>query len=122
MSKFIFSFLILFSSAIASDKIGIIKIFDQFAISNAIASMCEKPNQKVLAKFIANFEVISNYVQIELEKKHPSATKDKIKKVMKMGVEQITSNAKKLVDKKGCDDPSIQEAIKRFYAQAEWDI
>ena len=111
----------LLNSAIAAPKIGIIKIFDQFVISNAVASKCEKPNEETLAKFLANFEMVSIRVQMQLEKKHPTITKDKIKEVMKMGAKQITSRAKKLVEKKGCNDSGIQEAIKRFYVQAKWN-
>jgi hypothetical protein len=120
MFKFSVIFLVLLNSAIAAPKVGIIKVFDQFVVSSAVIGSCEKPNQEIVDNFFVNFKAVLMYTQLELEKKYPAVTKNKIQKIISSNINRMRLKTQKIVDKEGCDNPGIQEIIKLFYVQANW--
>jgi hypothetical protein len=104
----------------ATDKLDILSIFDQFVTSGAAASQCDKPSKETLTKFLANFQMVSILASKKLKEQYPKATSERIEQAKKKRTEKITTEVEEIVDKNGCDNPDVQEAIKRFYVQAEW--
>ncbi len=123
MQKYIaillFSFTVL-NPAFASNKPDILGIFDQFITSSAATSKCDKPNQETLTKFLANLQMVSVLASKKLKEQYPKASKENIEEAMKKRTELITLKVGEVVDKNGCDNPDVQEIIKRFYVQAKW--
>jgi|GEM_PF-710131 len=104
----------------AQEKPGILEIFDQFLLTNAAVSKCAKPDNETLKHYLANFQLVSVYTSMELQKQYPNRTKDQIAEAMRLKSELVAKNVRSLVDAKGCNDAGIQELIKRFHAQAKW--
>lgn len=119
-SLFVSIFIAASNPVYAEEGFGILKIFDQFVISSAAASRCVKPDSETLNHFLANFQMVSIYASLELKKQYPKYTKDQIAGAMKRKSEFITQKMFEQIREKGCDDPAIQEVIKRFSVQAKW--
>ena len=114
-------FLFLASNSVgAKDGPDILQIYDQFTTSSAAASRCIKPDKETLNHFLANFQMVSVYASEELIKRYPDRTKEQIAGAMKKRSNSITQKIFELVREKGCDDPNIQQVVKRFYVQAKW--
>ena len=43
----------------AAEKIGILKIFGQFALASAVASKCVKSQEQEKSSFLANYQMIT---------------------------------------------------------------
>jgi hypothetical protein len=99
---------------------NILQIYDQFVTSSAAASRCIKPDKETLNHFLVNFRMVSSYASQELIKRYPERSKEQIASVMKNRSDAITQKVFELVREKGCDDTSIQQAVKRFSVQAKW--
>ena len=104
----------------AQEKLGILEIFDQFALANAAASKCIKPDNNTLMHYLANFQMITVYTSMELQKQYPNHTKEQITEAMKRKTELLSQKVHDVIRDKGCSDPRIQDLIKRFHVQAEW--
>ncbi len=104
----------------AADKLDMLSIFDQFITSGAATSQCEKPSKETLTKFLANFQMVSILASKKLKEQYPKATSQNIEQAKNQRTEQITTKVEEIIGKKGCDNPDVQEIIKRFYVQAEW--
>ncbi|MBI5893214.1 MAG: hypothetical protein HZB79_06125 [Deltaproteobacteria bacterium] len=104
----------------AQDSPDILQIYDQFVTSSAAASRCIKPDKETLNHFLANFQMVSIYASQELIKRYPERTKEQIASAMKNRNDAITQKIFELVREKGCDNPNIQQVVKRFFVQAKW--
>lgn len=108
------------NTVLAKDGPDILQIYDQFTTSSAAASRCIKPDKETLNQFLANFQMVYVYASKELIKRYPDQTKEKIADAMKKRGDSITQKIFEIVRDKGCDDPNIQQVVKRFYVQAKW--
>lgn len=113
-------FLLASSPLYASNSPDILPIYDQFITSSAAASRCAKPDKETLNYFLANFQMVSTYASQELKKRYPDRTKAQIANVMKNRSDSITHKIFELVRERGCNDPDIQQVVKRFFVQAKW--
>jgi len=104
----------------ATDKLDMLSIFDQFVTSSAATSQCDKPSKETLTKFLANFQMVSILASKKLKEQYPKVTSENIEQAKKKRTEQITTKVEEIIDKNGCENPDVQEIIKRFYVQAEW--
>jgi len=104
----------------AQEKPGILEIFDQFALTNAAASKCTKPDNETLKHYLANFQMVSVYALMELQKQFPDRTKEQITEAMKLKSDFLSQKVNDVVRDKGCNDAGIQDLIKRFHFQAKW--
>lgn len=104
----------------ASNSPDILQIYDQFVISSAAASRCAKPDKETLNYFLANFQIVSTYASQELKKRYPAQAKEQIANAIKNRSDSITHKIFELVREKGCNDPDIQQVVKRFFVQAKW--
>lgn len=117
----ILCWLILFTRpTLAQQGPDIVQMFEQFVSSSAAASRCVKPEKETLNHFLANFQMVSSHTSQELAKRYPQRTKEQIAGAMKKQSDLITQKVFELVEQKGCDHPDIQEVVKRFFVQAQW--
>jgi hypothetical protein len=118
-SLFVF-FVFAASLAYAEEDLGILKIFDQFVVSSAAAGKCTEPDKETLTSFLANFQMVSVFAAQALKKQYPQRTEAQIAEAMERRNKAITEKMSDLVREKRCNDPGIQEAVKRFHVQAKW--
>ncbi len=104
----------------AQEKLSILDIFDQFALTNAAASKCIKPDSDTLKHYLSNFEMVTVRTSMELQKQYPNRTKEQILEAIKKKAELLSQNVHDVIREKGCSDPRIQDLIKRFHLQAKW--
>jgi mevalonate kinase len=105
----------------AKEGPDILQIFDAFILSSAAARKCVKPDEEVLANYLANFRMISIRAAQELQKRFPDKTKEQIGNVMKKNSELLTEKVDEVIDADGCENEKIDDLIKRFYLQAKWE-
>ena len=111
--------IVVFSTpAIAQDKIDILQVFDQFLLANHAASKCIKPDRETLGKFLGNFQVVWVRSAEEIQKRDPKHTREEIGRFMKAKSDSQDQRVKEIILSNGCNDPRIQDLIKRFYVQA----
>jgi len=109
-----------FHGSYAQEKLGMLEIFDQFALTNAAASKCIKPDSDTLTHYLSNFQMITVRTSMELQKQHPNRTKEQILEAIKKKTELLSQNVHDVIRDKGCGDVRIQDLIKRFHFQAKW--
>lgn len=108
------------ASAIAEEKMDILKIYEQFTLASAAAGKCIKPTEKELTSFLANYQMISVSALTELKKRKTSLTNEQANKILLSGSEKLTNAVYGVIEKEGCDSAKIQDLIKRFHVQATW--
>jgi hypothetical protein len=111
---------VLFSTpAIAQDKLDILQVFDQFLLANHAASKCIKPDAETLGKFLGNFQVVTIRAAEEIRKrnKNPITNQD-AQEIMKSRSDSQNQRVTKIIKSSGCNDPRIQDILKRFQIQA----
>ncbi|MDD4910952.1 MAG: hypothetical protein PHP57_01525 [Sideroxydans sp.] len=121
VSKAIFTLCaaILFSApAIAEDKLDILQIFDQFLLANHAASKCIKPDAETLGKFLGNFQIVTIRAAEEIQKRNPNSTNQDAQKIIKSRSDSQNQRVTEIVQSSGCNDPRIQDLLKRFQMQA----
>lgn len=112
----------LVSPAAAESRIDILEIFDQFMISNAVASRCEKPDEQKAAKFLANMNTVRIFATKKLMQMSKDATEKTIDKAAVERYRRIDKAISDVIAREGCDAPQIKEARKRFDVQAEMNL
>lgn len=117
---FLITICLSFNFAEAQDSPNIFQIYDQFVTSRTAATRCAKPDSQTHKHFSANFEIVSNAVGKELSLRYPERSMAEITAVMSNRQEAVFQKVSEIVLEKGCDDPSIQQVVKRFYVQAQW--
>ncbi len=108
--------------AIAQDKLDIFQVFHQFLLANHAASKCIKPDREILGKFLGNFQVVWIRSAMEIQKRDPKHTKEEIERFMKAKSDLQDQRVKEIIQSNGCNDPRIQDLIKRFYIQANLQL
>ncbi len=106
----------------ADEDLSIFQIFDQFHMASYAASKCVKPDEKVLEKFQSNYVVVGIRAAEALEKRSPGASKQVIANSVKRRAEFLDEKVGEIVTSGGCEDPRIQDLIKRFYVQANLEF
>lgn len=110
---------ILFSApAIAEDKLDILQVFDQFLLANHAASKCIKPDAETLGKFLGNFQIVTIRAAEEIRKRNPNSTNMDAQKIMKSRSDSQNQRVTEILQSSGCNDPRIQDLLKRFQIQA----
>lgn len=108
----------LISPLAAAQQLDIVQIMGQFVQAGYATSRCAKPDQRTLANYLANFRLVTFHAMEELKKRNPSQTEQEIADRLK----QRTGAVEKVIDEtirtNGCNDPRIQDLLKRFEIQA----
>ncbi|MBF0324072.1 MAG: hypothetical protein HQL42_03280 [Alphaproteobacteria bacterium] len=100
----------------------ILTIWDQFSISNAIASKCVKPDGNKLARFLLNYQIVSTHASLKLSQTSKDWTPERIDRAMKERYVQIDQAMAAAIAQETCQGPKIMEALKRFDMQAGLDF
>lgn len=108
----------LISPLAAAQQLDIVQIMGQFVQAGYATSRCAKPDQRTLSNYLANFRLVTFHAMEELKKRNPSQTEQEIADRLK----QRTGAVEKVIDEtirtNGCNDPRIQDLLKRFEIQA----
>lgn len=108
----------LISPLAAAQHLDIVQIMGQFVQAGYATSRCAKPDQRTLSNYLANFRLVTFHAMEELKKRNPSQTEQEIADRLK----QRTGAVEKVIDEtirtNGCNDPRIQDLLKRFEIQA----
>lgn len=105
----------------ADDGPGVLQIFDQFLVSNAAASQCAEVEPETLTKFMSNFRLMGVYAARELKKRYPERSKDEIESAIAKRMQVGSERLEAMIAERGCDDPQVQQVVKRFFVQAQWE-
>ena len=97
-------------------------MYTQFAISDSVSKKCINPDSVIYGKFSNNFKLVSMSAAQEFRKMNPNFTEEQTINAMKERNNLIDAQVSKLVTAKGCNDPMLQEAAKRFHVQANWQM
>jgi hypothetical protein len=100
----------------------ILAIWDQFSVSNAIASRCVKPGGAKLAKFLLNYQIVTTHAALRLQQKSPDWTSARIDQAMKGRYGEIDEAMAAVIAQETCDGPKVKEALRRFDVQAGIDF
>ena len=106
----------------AESKTDIFGMYTQFAISDSVSKKCINPDSVIYGKFSNNFKLVSMSAAQEFRKMNPNFTEEQTINAMKERNNLIGAQVSKLVAAKGCNDPMLQEAAKRFHVQANWQM
>lgn len=108
---------------VMAQEIGpeILDTFDNFALSNAVASRCVRPDGAVLQNFVPNFQQVSRSTAIYLKQRTPTATEAAVTKAMEDRYKQIDARVIAAIHEEGCDGPKVQEAVQLFRDLAKLD-
>lgn len=104
--------------AVAEQKLDIVQIMGQFVQASYAASRCIKPDQETLSRFLFNYKVVSVRASEELKKRNPGQSDQQIVKGLKQGTSAVEKAIDGVINSKGCEDPRIQDLLKRFEIQA----
>jgi hypothetical protein len=101
----------------AQQKLDIIQIMGQFVQSEYAAQKCSKPDERTLAKFNSNFRVVTIRATEEMQKRKPGATVEQITDVFGKASAAVVKQIDDVLKIGGCNDPRIQDLLKRFEIQ-----
>jgi len=68
----------------------------------------------------ANYQMVTVSVQSELKKRKPELTKEQAGNIINVSGKKLTGAINTFIEKEGCENPKIQELIKRFHVLAKW--
>ncbi|UKJ75860.1 hypothetical protein [Azospirillum brasilense] len=100
----------------------ILKIWQQFSVSNSLASRCAKPDNEKLTKFLANYQIISTHAAHRLKQITPEWSPARIDMVMAEHYSNIDRTISEILIEETCDSQRTKEALQRFDAQADMDL
>ena len=104
--------------AIAQEKPDIVQIMGQFVQASYAASRCIKPDQETLSRFLSNYKIVSVRTNEELKKRNPGQSDQQIVEGLKQRTSAVEKAIEDVIKTKGCEDPRIQDLLKRFEIQA----
>ncbi|WP_173976219.1 hypothetical protein [Magnetospirillum sp. LM-5] len=100
----------------------ILTIWDQFSVSNTIASKCVKPEEDKLTKFLVNFQIVTINASLRIQQLRPDWTPERIDQAMKERYGQIDKSMAAVIAQETCEGPKVKEALRRFDFQAGIDF
>jgi hypothetical protein len=121
MYRILVLILVLSSTAHAADKIGILKIYEQFTLASAAAAKCESPDKQELTDFLVNYQIVLTRTLMEIKERKPSLTNKQAEKIISSGNEKATEAVYSVINTEGCESQKIQDLIKLFHLQAKWN-
>lgn len=93
----------------------IYQIYDQFILSNAVASSCYKNvDPDLLLKFGHNFNAVLAAAAQDMMKNNPGLDIKLAKKTLEDRMDLLTKQAKEKVKETGCEDPQAKNMVELF--------
>lgn len=120
MKKYFALLILLFSTTASAEKVDILKILQDFTITNVAAGKCITPKDDELTAFLANYQMVYVSAVTELKKRDTSLTNEQVENMLGAEAQKLTQLVVKLVETEGCESSKVQELIKRFRMQAVW--
>lgn len=102
----------------AEQRLDIVQVLGQFVQASYAASRCSKPDQATLANFLTNLRIVTVRAVEELKKRNPSRTDNEIVEELKLRTSAVESAIDRVIQENGCNDPRIQDLLRRFEMQA----
>lgn len=106
------------TSSLAQNKLDIVEIMRQFILAEHAAKQCLRPDQQTLARFEANRRIVTVRATEEMLKRKPGATARQVAEWYARSTAPVLVHMDEIIRSKGCDDPRIQDLLKRFEIQA----
>ena len=106
------------TSSLAQNKLDIVEIMRQFILAEYAAKQCLRPDQQTLARFEANRRIVTVRATEEMLKRKPGATARQVAEWYARSTAPVLVHMDEIIRSKGCDDPRIQDLLKRFEIQA----
>lgn len=106
------------TSSLAQTKLDIVEIMRQFILAEHAAKQCLRPDQQTLARFEANRRIVTVRATEEMLKRKPGATARQVAEWYARSTAPVLVHMDEIIRSKGCDDPRIQDLLKRFEIQA----
>ena len=106
------------TSSLAQTKLDIVEIMRQFILAEYAAKQCLRPDQQTLARFEANRRIVTVRATEEMLKRKPGATARQVAEWYARSTAPVLVHMDEIIRSKGCDDPRIQDLLKRFEIQA----
>jgi len=108
------------ATAGADDPPEILDILNQFAATDAAATLCMDVDEEQLAGFALNLQIVHARARMAQQERFPEASNEQIAGGLRHGWEEVRSRVEQHVDQHGCDDPHIRTLTELFAVQAEW--
>jgi hypothetical protein len=102
----------------AQQRLDIVQVMGQFVQARHAAGKCLKPDEQTLARFEANFRIVSARATEEMLKRMPGSTEQQVVQRFADGTAAVQKKIDEVVLAKGCGDPLIADLLKRFEIQA----
>ncbi len=109
---------LIFPTGTMAQGATIYQVFDQFVISNAVASSCYKAEPKTVLKFGENFNAVISAAAMDMMKNNPGLDKKLATKTLQDRMDLLTKNVKEKVKETGCDNPQAKQMVELFKKQA----
>ena len=106
------------TSSLAQTKLDIVEIMRQFILAEYAVKQCLRPDQQTLARFEANRRIVTVRATEEMLKRKPGATARQVAEWFARSAAPVLVHMDEIIRSKGCDDPRIQDLLKRFEIQA----
>ncbi|WP_454016787.1 hypothetical protein [Azospirillum sp. Marseille-Q6669] len=100
----------------------ILTIWQQFSVSNSLASKCVKPDKAKLTKFLENYQIVSTHAALRLKQMNPEWGRDRVDKTMAEHYAAIDKAVSEFLAQETCGGQKTKEALQRFDMQAEMDF
>jgi hypothetical protein len=104
--------------AVSQKNLDIVQIMEQFVQASYAASRCIKPDEKMLSDFLLNFKMVTVRAAEELQKRNPGKSEQQVLQSMKRDTSAVEEAIDGAMRENGCNDPRIQNLLKRFEMQA----
>jgi hypothetical protein len=108
------------AAALAEEGDDVLKLFDEFVSSGAVASHCASPSNQLAIRFLSNFQWISTHATREIGRRSPGLSGEQVAGELARRSREVKDGAHAMVKAHGCDSMPVQQMVQRFIAQSTW--
>jgi hypothetical protein len=108
------------AEALHDDEIGVLRLFDEFVSSGAAASRCALPDDYAAARFLSNFQWVSLHATREVGRQLRDSNDSEAAAELARRSKEIKDRTHALVKAEGCEAEKVQELLRRFVIQSNW--
>lgn len=107
------------SLALADEqKMNILEVYDQFVMANKATNLCSKPTEVQTKNHFKNTLLVTMKAMQKVKELKPSYSREQIIDVMKKRSDMLSQKINTKVESDGCNNPVIQDLIKRHEIQS----
>ena len=97
-------------------------MFDNFAISGVVVSLCKPPDPALMSRFVGNFGVVQQLMIRRIRQQMPDKATSEIGAMLESRMQNLNMVATNAVQSKGCTSPEITPLIDQFAVNASMDF